>query len=129
MKQAIEASTNSTYMPAAPMAARCQRLGSIHESETLQYKQGVRTRNMTPISWHSPPKCLQERPWPNSCRTLVTHNVKASHIQFCARKKEEKAGSGEWKTSNCTMISDSANSASVTQHTIAGTEKNQRMYG
>ena len=76
MKRAIEASTSSTYMPAAPIAARCQRLGSIQESETLQYRQGVSTRNMTPISWHSPPKCLQDRPWPNSCRTLVTHSVK-----------------------------------------------------
>lgn len=26
----------------------------------------VITRNMMPISWHSPPKCLHVRPWPNS---------------------------------------------------------------
>ena len=36
MKVAIEASTSSTYMPPAPMAARCHLLGSIQESETLQ---------------------------------------------------------------------------------------------
>ncbi len=24
-----------------------------------------------PISWHSPPKCLQVSPWPNSCMTFV----------------------------------------------------------
>ena len=28
-----------------------------------------------PISWHSPPKCLQESPWPNSCSTFVTPSV------------------------------------------------------
>ena len=33
---ATEASTSSTYMPPAPIAARCHLLGSIHESETLQ---------------------------------------------------------------------------------------------
>ena len=61
MKVAIEASTSSTYMPAAPMAARCHLFGSIQESETLQYRQGVSTSIMTPISWHSPPKCLQRQ--------------------------------------------------------------------
>ena len=77
-KVQIEASTSSTYMPAAPMAARCHLLGSIHESETLQYRQGVSTRIIMPISWHSPPKCLQVSPWPNSCRTLVTPSTTAS---------------------------------------------------
>ena len=43
-----------------------QVLGSIQESETLQYSHGVRTRIITHISWHSPPKCLQASPWPNS---------------------------------------------------------------
>src|SRR6476659_10330427 len=129
MNVQMEASTSSTYMPAAPIAARCQRFGSIQESETLQYKQGLRTRNMMPISWHSPPKCLQERPWPNSCRTLVTQSVSASQAQFCALKKSWKSGSREWNRSNCTMISDSAASPSAMQQHIAGTEKNQRMYG
>ncbi len=36
MKVAIEASTISTYIPAAPMNARCHLLGSIQESDTLQ---------------------------------------------------------------------------------------------
>jgi len=36
MNVEIDASTSSTYMPAAPIAARCQRLGSIQESDTLQ---------------------------------------------------------------------------------------------
>ena len=49
-KVQIEANTISTYMPAAPMQARCHLLGSIQESETLQYRQGVSTRTMTPIS-------------------------------------------------------------------------------
>ena len=61
---ANEASTSSTYMPAAPIAALAHLLGSIQESETLQYKQGVSTRNITPISWHSPPKCLHDKPVP-----------------------------------------------------------------
>ena len=47
---AIEAITISTYMPPAPIPARCHLLGSIQESETLQYRQGVSTRNITPIS-------------------------------------------------------------------------------
>ena len=53
------------------MAARCHLLGSIQESETLQYRQGVSTRTMIPISWHSPPKCLQVSPWPNSWQIFV----------------------------------------------------------
>ena len=77
-ERAVEASSNSTYMPAAPMKARCHLLGSIQESETLQYRQGVSTRSMTPISWHSPPKCLHDSPWPNSCRILVTASTTAS---------------------------------------------------
>src|SRR3954471_1520384 len=100
MNVQIEANISSTYMPAAPIAARCQRLGSIHESETLQYRQGVRTRNITPISWHSPPKCLHDRPWPNSCKILVMHKVRPSHSQFCALKNEWKSGKREWKKSN-----------------------------
>ena len=71
----IEAITTSMYMPAAPIQARCHLFGSIHESETLQYKQGVSTRNITPISWHSPPKCLQVSPWPNSWITFVMPSV------------------------------------------------------
>src|SRR5271157_2370329 len=78
MKVQAEASTSSTYIPAAPMAMRCHLLGSIHESETFQYRQGVSTRIITPISWHSPPKCLHVRPWPNSCRTLMTPSTTES---------------------------------------------------
>ena len=47
---AIEAMHTSTYMPAAPMKARCHLLGSIQESETLQYRQGVSTSIITPSS-------------------------------------------------------------------------------
>ena len=36
MNVAIEAITSSTYIPAAPIAARCHLFGSIQESETLQ---------------------------------------------------------------------------------------------
>src|SRR5262245_34436308 len=125
----IEASTISTYIPAAPIAARCQRLGSIQESETLQYRQGVRTRNMMPISWHSPPKCLHDNPWPNSCRILVTHNVSASHSHLSWPKNVLNSGSRAWNTLNCTSTNVSAESASRMQHTSAGTVKNQRMYG
>ena len=82
MNVASDARMSSTYMPAAPMAARCHLLGSIHESETLQYRQGVSTRNITPISWHSPPKCLHDSPCPNSCRTLVTARARPSQSQF-----------------------------------------------
>src|SRR5690348_1982346 len=129
MNVQIEASTSSTYMPAAPIAARCQRLGSIHESETLQYRHGVMTSIMIPISWHSPPKCLQERPWPNSCKIFVIASVRPSHSQFCAWKKLWNDGSRDWKTSKLTSTSVSAESASAMQQTSAGTEKNQRIYG
>ena len=87
MNVQIEASTISTYMPAAPIAARCHRLGSIQESDTLQYRHGVSTSNITPISWHSPPKCLHDSPWPNSCRILVTASVIASQSQFSGREE------------------------------------------
>src|SRR5262245_52669527 len=70
-KVAMDARNSSTYIPAAPIAARCHLLGSIQESETLQYRAGVKTRSIAPSSWHSPPKCLNERPWPNSCSTLT----------------------------------------------------------
>ena len=76
----------STYMPAAPIIARCHLFGSIQESETLQYRQGVSTSSMTPISWHSPPKCLQVRPCPNSCITLVTPSVMAIQMALCRLK-------------------------------------------
>ena len=45
----------STYIPAAPIAARFHFEGSIQLSETSQYRQGVNTRSIIPISWHSPP--------------------------------------------------------------------------
>src|SRR5262245_60161910 len=63
---ANDARTNSTYIPAAPTAARRHLLGIIHASLTLQYRQGVKASSMTPISWHSPPNRLQARPCPNS---------------------------------------------------------------
>src|SRR6185436_1223340 len=71
-KVAIEARNSSTYIPAAPIAARAHLLGNIQESETLQYSAGVNTRSMAPNSWHSPPKCLHDRPCPNSCSTFTT---------------------------------------------------------
>ena len=45
----------STYIPAAPIAARFHLLGSIQLSVTSQYRQGVKTSSIIPISWHSPP--------------------------------------------------------------------------
>ena len=54
-KVAIEARITSTYMPAAPIAARFHFEGSIQLSETSQYRHGVNTSIITPISWHSPP--------------------------------------------------------------------------
>src|SRR5271157_2058617 len=83
---ATEARTNSTYMPPAPMAARAHLLGNSQESDTLQYRQGVSTRTITPISWHSPPKCLHIMPWPNSCSTLVTPSVQDSKRAFSKLK-------------------------------------------
>src|SRR3954469_25877267 len=88
-------------MPAAPMAMRRYLLSSSQESETLQYKAGVKTSNMKPISWHSPPKCLQARPCPNSCSTLTTAIVMPNQIQFLGPKNSWKSGSRERKTSNC----------------------------
>ena len=80
------AMASSTYMPAAPIMARCHLLGSIQLSETLQYRQGVSTRISTPISWHSPPKCLQLMPCPNSCSTFVTARATASRKAFFTLK-------------------------------------------
>src|SRR5205809_8122373 len=71
MNVAQDARNNSTYIPAAPIATRCHLLGSIQESETLQYKAGVNTSIMKPSSWHSPPKCLHDSPCPNSCSTFT----------------------------------------------------------
>ena len=116
-------------MPAAPIDARCHLLGSIQESETLQYRQGVSTRNITPISWHSPPKCLQVSPWPNSWITLVTASVRPSQIQFWAVKNWWNVGSFERKTSNSTVTSVSADSAKSAQIVIAGVEYIQRTLG
>ncbi len=58
-------------MPAKLMMIRRHLLGSVHESETLQYRHGDRHRNSAPISWHSPPNALQLSPWPNSWITLT----------------------------------------------------------
>src|SRR5262249_1410888 len=54
------------------MMIRFHLLGSVHESETLQYRHGENTRNNNPISWTSPPNFLQLSPWPNSWITLTT---------------------------------------------------------
>src|SRR5688500_20184515 len=113
MNVQIEASTISTYIPAAPIAARCQRLGNIHESETLQYRHGVSTRNMTPISWHSPPKCLHDMPCPNSCRILVAVSVTAMARQFCAEQNDWNEGSRDWHSTNCKITSGSAEVTSI----------------
>ncbi len=125
-KVQIEAIISSTYMPAAPIIARCHLLGSIQESETLQYRQGVSTSTMMPISWHSPPKCLQARPWPNSCNTLVTPNARASKKALCMLKNCWNSGSLERKTSNSATTKSSAERAISRQTAPAGTEKNQR---
>src|SRR5262245_23039678 len=107
-KVAIEAMQTSTYIPAAPINARCHLLGSIQESETLQYRHGVSTSSITASSWHSPPKCLQESPWPNSCSTLVAHIAAASQIQLLAPKNSWNEGSLRLNVSNCTSTSVSA---------------------
>src|SRR5687767_3949168 len=123
---AMLAITSSTYIPAAPINARCHLLGSIQESLTLQYKQGVSTRNITPISWHSPPKCLHDMPWPNSCRILVAVSVIARASQFCAEKNELNDGSRDWKTSNWTITSVRAAVANMSAAVVASGVKNHR---
>ena len=94
------AMNTSTYIPAAPIAARCHLLGNIHESLTLQYSAGVNTKSMKPISWHSPLKCLQLNQCPNSCNTLTIAMVMPSQIQLCAPKNSWKVGRRERKVSN-----------------------------
>jgi len=124
-----EASTTSTYIPAAPIAARCHLLGSIQESETLQYRQGVSTRNMTPISWHSPPKCLHDSPWANSCITLVTASVAASRSQLEGVKNWWKVGSFARNVANCTETNSKAATISPRAITSAVRVKSQRTLG
>ena len=65
-----------------------------------------------PISWHSPPKCLQDSPWPNSCRTFVTPSTTASRKALWMLKNWWNSGSFERNTSNSTTTSISAESAS-----------------
>src|SRR3954471_11934526 len=119
MNVQMDANTSSTYMPAAPIAARCQRLGSIQESETLQYRQGVSTRNITPISWHSPPKCLHVSPWPNSWMIFVTASTIIIQKALPTVKNWWNDGSLDWNTSNCTVTSSKADKASSTQAATA----------
>src|SRR6266404_180120 len=63
--RASDESTISTHIPAAPMAIRFHLFLSIHESLTSQYMVGLKTRKITPISWHSPPKCRHVSPCPS----------------------------------------------------------------
>ena len=49
-KVAAAARFSSTKIPAALTAARCHLLGNRQESVTSQYKQGVKTRSITPRS-------------------------------------------------------------------------------
>ena len=77
------------------------------------------TRIITPISWHSPPKCLQVRPWPNSCSTLITPRVTDSSRAFWKLKNSWKAGSRERKTWNCTVTSISGRQAQQDAETTA----------
>ena len=97
---AIDAKISSTYMPAAPTAARFHLSGCIHESETLQYSAGVNTSSMKPISWHSPPTFLHDSPWPSSCRIFVPASVNPSSSQFPVPKKLWNAGSRAMNVSN-----------------------------
>src|SRR5947209_1460560 len=73
--RASDESTVSTHIPAAPIAIRCHLFLSIHESLTSQYSVGLNTRMMTPISWHSPPKCRHDKPCPSSCSTFIPASV------------------------------------------------------
>src|SRR5689334_20353246 len=63
---ASEAKISSTYMPAALITIRRQRLSISQASETLQYMQGVNTSSIKPSSWQCPPKCRQASPCPSS---------------------------------------------------------------
>src|SRR6185436_9982740 len=125
---ASDARISSMYIPPAPTAARRQRLGIIQESVTLQYRQGVKTSSISPISWHSPPNRLQARPWPISCRILVTQSVSASQSQFFAAKNSRKSGRRERKTSNSAPMSKRAENMSSSAAASAGSENSQPKY-
>src|SRR5215210_1182122 len=79
---AAEASTSSTIMPAADTAIRRHLLGNRQASLTSQYKHGENTSSMKPISWTSPPKCLQASACPNSCNTFTTPIANSSQTKF-----------------------------------------------
>ncbi len=87
------------------------------------------TRIITPISWHSPPKCLHARPWPNSWQTFVSARVIARKIALVGLKKLWKLGSFERKTSNSTVTSASAVSAMTMVRANIVREKHQRSLG
>ncbi len=102
-------------MPAAATAIRRQRLGHVQLSDTSQYRQGVKTSSIMPISWHSPPKCLQTNACPSSCSTLTTASVAASQSTFCIRRKELNSGSLA-KTASIRMATKAAAPRTSSRH-------------
>src|SRR6476646_4027937 len=98
---ATDESTDSTHIPAAPMAMRCHLLGIIQESLTSQYSVGLKTRMITPISWHSPPKWRHVRPCPNSCRIFVAARVRYMYTRLGQPKNCLNSGRFCWNVANC----------------------------
>src|SRR5262249_51548687 len=116
-------------MPAALMMMRCHLLGSVQASETLQYRAGDRHRSRAPISWTSPPKALQLRPWPNSWITLTTPRAIHRYMIVLKLKNSWYDGSRSRKVWKCVSTSHTADAMKMTDSTKNHVVKIQRTYG
>jgi len=77
MTAATAAMASSTSIPAAPTTTRCHLFLSAQALEASTYGRGVKTRNMTPMTWTSPPEplafpnFLHANAWPNSWKIFT----------------------------------------------------------
>src|ERR1051325_10665087 len=95
------------------MTMRFHLLGSVHESETLQYIAGEKTRNNRPISWTSPPNFLQLNPCPNSWMTFTTPSAIHRYTTVWKLKNSWYDGSLLRKVSKCVVTSRMAASMTM----------------
>src|SRR5262249_39456237 len=116
-------------MPAKLMMMRCHLFGNVQASETLQYMAGEKHNMRKPISWTSPPKALQLRPWPNSWITLTTPRAIHRYMIVLKLKNSGYDGSGSGKVWKCVSTSHTADAMKMTDSTKNHVVKIQRRYG
>ena len=84
----MAATASSTSMPLAPMTTRCHLFLNAQALEASIYGNGVKRRNVTPISCTSPPvpdclpKCLHEKACPISWNTFTIKSPKYNKGKF-----------------------------------------------